>query len=1064
MEVKVEEKVKKGETEHKISRRALLKSGAFLGAGYLLYSKLGSVLSGVAEAHTLEGMGIKPFAYNIQDAGNTIYSTCLQCHVDCQIKGKVLNGILAKIDGNPYSPQNLIPHINYSTDPEKAAKRDGKLCPKGLSGIQTLYDPYRIVKVLKRSGPRGSNRWKVISFSRAIEEIVQGGKIFKDVGEDRYVKGFKDIYVLKNPQLAKNMAEDVEKIRKKQMTVSEFKTKYRDNLNVLIDPDHPDLGPKNNQFVFMAGRIEHGRKELGKWFTHDSFASVNFFEHTAICEQSHHIAYKKVTGQFKNGKWHNGKEQLKPDLLNSEFVIFWGTGAFEANFGSNTMAAKVTKSLRERNFKYAVIDPRLSKTAAKAEYWLPVKPGTDGALALAMVRWIMENKRYDKRYLENANKASAQLDAEPTWTGATYLVKIEKNSRAAKLLRANEIGLGSKEQFVVRKGGVLLAVDPNDKTNSIEGDLFVDGEKQGIKFKSAFQLLKESASSKTLDEYSKVCGIEKELIIQVADEFTSYGKKAAIDLYRGAVQHTNGYCNAQAIITLNLLIGNPDWKGGLSAGGGHWHEWGGKAGSRYNMKKLHPDKLKAFGVPITREKIKYEESTLFNGYPAKRPWYPLTGDVYQEIIPSADDSYPYPLKILLLHQGTPTLSTPAGNRFIEILKDTNKIPLFITDDIVIGETAMYADYIFPDLTFLERWGTPHVTPDIITKTSKVRQPIVAPLTEEVEIDGFKIPMSMEAILITIAKKLGLSGFGRDGFGKEMDFDKPEDFYLKLVANIAFGDKKNEAVPDANDDEINIFLKAREHLPKSIFDVGRFKKTLRADEFKKVVYILNRGGRFEGSEKAYKGEYLAHQFKSMFNIYCENVAQHRNSMTGKYFSGVPVFEPIRDARGNFVKDEEYEFHLITFKEIFGGHSRTISNYWSNIALLPENEIWINRRDALRLGLKEKDYVRVVSSSNPQGIIDLKNGEIMELKAKAKIIEGIRPGVLVISWHYGHWNWYGSHPDIVVDGERIKSDLRRSKGVVPNPLMRIDDSLGNVCLTDPIGGSASFNDTKINIAKL
>ena len=36
------------------------------------------------------------------------------------------------------------------------------------------------------------------------------------------------------------------------MTVEEFKRKYRATLHTLIDPDHPDLGPKNNQFVYMG--------------------------------------------------------------------------------------------------------------------------------------------------------------------------------------------------------------------------------------------------------------------------------------------------------------------------------------------------------------------------------------------------------------------------------------------------------------------------------------------------------------------------------------------------------------------------------------------------------------------------------------------------------------------------------------------------------------------------------------------------------------------------------------------------------------------------------------------
>ena len=90
--------------------------------------------------------------------------------------------------------------------------------------------------------------------------------------------------------------------------------------------------------------------------------------------------------------------------------------------------------------KYVVVDPRLSKLAAKAWKWLPIKPGTEGGLALAIIRWIIENGKYDLKYLSNANKAAAKLDKEPTWTNACWLVKI-KDGKLGEFLRASDIGL-----------------------------------------------------------------------------------------------------------------------------------------------------------------------------------------------------------------------------------------------------------------------------------------------------------------------------------------------------------------------------------------------------------------------------------------------------------------------------------------------------------------------------------------------------------------------------------------------------------------------------------------------
>jgi anaerobic selenocysteine-containing dehydrogenase len=1044
-----------------VSRRKFLKTSALLGGTALLAQSCSIVQKTQKGDNT---------PYLLNDPKNVIYSVCLQCHTDCPIKVKIMDGTVVKIDGNPYGMQTLNPALPYKTDVKDGAKVDGGICPKGQAGIQTLYDPYRIVKVLKRAGKRGENKWQVISFDQAIKEIVEGGKLFSHVPgeENRVVPGLKDLYKLKDATLAKKMAADAKAVAKGKMSIAEFQKKYKKNLDVLIDPDHPDFGPVNNQFIFVAGRIEHGRKEFAKRWMNGGFGSINWWEHTTICEQSHHIAFGKMTDKFEKGKWTGGKHHMKPDLYNSEFVIFFGTGAFEANFGPPYLANLVTNNLVSGKLKIAVVDPRLSKTAAKAWKWLPVKPGGDAALAYGMIRYLLENGKYDKTFLTNANKAAAKKDNETTWTNATWLVKIEKDG-PGKFLRASEIGLGNKNQFVALKNGRPVAVHPYDEKNSIDGELFFDGVIGGKKVKTSFQILYEYATSKSMQEWSKLSGIPVDDIIEIAEEFYKHGKKSVAELYRGAVQHTNGYYNAQAIITLNLLAGNVDWKGGLSKGGGHWHEDGSKSGQPFNLKKkLHPGKLTTFGHKLTREKSKYEESTLFRekGYPAKRPWFPHTGNVYQEIIPSAGDAYPYPIKAMFLHKGTPAFASPAGHKNIEILVDTQKIPLLFACDIVIGETSMYADYIFPDTAIWERWGTPHITPACPVTQSKVRQPAVEPLVEKVKVFGEEIPISMEAVMLAIAEKLGLPGYGKNGFAPGMDFKRPEDFYLKMVSNIAAGDKPGDTVPDASPEEMKIFMDARKHLSPAVFDVNKWKKAVidesGRDWWKKVVYVLNRGGRYEDFTRYEKsGEKLPHLFKNLFHIYVEDVAITRHPYTGKRFSGIALVEPVKGYDDKPINAEDFPLKLITYKYIQGGQSRTISDYWLQ-ATIPENYILLNAQTAKELGIQESDRVRIISPTNPDGVWDLKNGEKIPVEGKVKIVQGMRPGVVAVSWHYGHWA-YGSN-DIYINGQLVPGEKSRRRGLCPNSVMLVDPVLKNVTLEDLIGGSASFMDSRVKLVKV
>jgi len=94
--------------------------------------------------------------------------------------------------------------------------------------------------------------------------------------------------------------------------------------------------------------------------------------------------------------------------------------------------------------------------------------------------------------------------------------------------------------------------------------------------------------------------------------------------------------------------------------------------------------------------------------------------------------------------------------------------------------------------------------------------------------------------------------------------------------------------------------------------------------------------------------------------------------------------------------------------------------------------------------------------------LGNGEIRRVEGAVKVLEGLRPGVVAVSWHFGHWA-SGSR-DMTVDGNLVKGNPRRSRGLCPNPVMLEDTIARDVCLTDPIGGSASFFDTYVKITRV
>ncbi|MBU1740895.1 MAG: molybdopterin oxidoreductase, partial [Proteobacteria bacterium] len=374
--------------------------------------------------------------------------------------------------------------------------------------------------------------------------------------------------------------------------------------------------------------------------------------------------------------------------------------------------------------------------------------------------------------------------------------------------------------------------------------------------------------------------------------------------------------------------------------------------------------------------------------------------------------YPYPIKCLITYWNNVVYSAPAGNHQIGLLKDTKKLPLYVAIDVVIGETSALADYILPCRHFLEEYGTPHVAPTILTQTSGVRRPVVPPVHKDTK--------SVEQIFIDLALKMKLPGYGKDGLGPGRDLFTEWDWYKMLVANIAFGDKKGDAVPGATEKD-------------------------------KVAYVLARGGRFEAYDRAYRDPHTRHAYKGICRIYSEKLALTKDSMTGKPYDGLPRYDPVLDCRGRPVKVDrkKYPFYVITFKPVYHAQARTAASTWL-MGVTPREIVQIHTSDAMRLGIKNGDPVRVYSPSNPKGV-----------KGPALVCELVRPGIVAIPHSLGHWE-YGSRPN-VVDGKRTDSAARIGTGCSANPVMLVDPHLKDVCLQDPIGGSSSYYDSMVGVEK-
>lgn len=707
-----------------------------------------------------------------ENSGNvrSVYSACLVCRSDCGLKARVENGILTKVGGNPYHPTNREADeiVAYATDPD-TVQGYGRMCPKGQAGVEILYDPFRVRQPLKRVGPRGSGQWRAIEWDQALTEIVEGGNLF---GEGQ-VDGLR---------AARDLVND-------------------------IDPSVPELGKRVNQVLIMVGRMEEGQTHFWDRFWRNSYGTINpRLTHFSVCEMCYQMTANQVFG----------KAHVKPDINNAQYIIFFGTNPLEANFPMIAMARRLVNGLPKNGGRFVVVDPRLSTTAAKADEWVPIKPGGDIGLAMGMIRWILESRRYNERFLKTPNaRVAAAIHGKDrlgrdiqTYCSAGWLVVTDPaHPSFGRFLRGNEAGLagGTATDFVLVAAGKPELVSSIQTAAQADGiDLLFEGTINGIAVKSSFKMLLDEALKMSYDQYAEIAGIPAETIIRLAREFTSHGTQAVADQYRGPSKKSDGFVQAMSICILNVLIGNLDRIGGHAAGGGS-----------FNITNKALDVMKVPGGPQVTGKFafaragKYDADTAPNlirrdGFPPRRPWFLLAGNndpAWQEVVPSMAAGYPYPIKVFITYWSNSVYTIPAARRYDEaVLKDTKKVPLFIAFDIGINETSTLADYILPEATYLERWGTPGAAPTIVQRVTAWRQPVVGTYDKgtarerdasapfDVNAPNVYTPMlpktrQMEDVLIDVGKRLNLPGVGDNAFADGSPLHTGWDFYKKMLANI-----------------------------------------------------------------------------------------------------------------------------------------------------------------------------------------------------------------------------------------------------------------------------------------
>ncbi len=650
-------------------------------------------------------------------------------------------------------------------------------------------------------------------------------------------------------------------------------------------------------------------------------------------------------GQYLHSSMYltNGTFHCDFDAKNCKYVMLFGNQAgFGAGLTPNIMAQHVADA-RKRGLHVVVVDPLCNNSGAKADEWVPIRPGTDGALILAIINVLLnELGIYDKEFLGRH-------------TNGPYLVKAD-----GYYLRQD-----GKPAVWDASEGKAKPYDSQVRECALEGRFKV-GEEEVT---PAFQLLKEHVKRYTPEYAAEITTVPVSTIRRLATEFghaASIGSTVIVDgepyplrpvaanIYRGAGAHKHGVGVALAVQILNMVVG------AFYAVGGHLGmnligpSWIWQPGE-YDGLIVPPKKLLHHGDGYYGVKVKPPEvAGLDDLYPVSTN---LSPNMLTTTLEGEKFGLPQPEMLLVCRRN---LFLGGVNKEItaRALKKYKFIAFFGDH---LDEVSEFADIAFPDSHFLEKY---RLFPNGMTWCNShqmgyyvwgLRQPVVEPPGEA---------RDWVDVLEVLAERLGVRGKfyeainGLYSLKGNCRLDPPKKYSREEIYNMRI---KNEL---GENKDFNWF---QEH--------GYFNLKTKMDE----DFPLNR-------------------LKMRFPLYYENIKEAGRMVhevtekmglkweTGDY-EPLPHWKPCPA----YSQTGDYDLFAVNFRVPTHSQSWSVENAWLNevARLNPYSmKIWVNAATGRKKGISDGDAIIVESQAG-------------RLKGVAKLTECVHPQTVGISSHFGGW---------------------------------------------------------------
>ncbi len=439
------------------------------------------------------------------------------------------------------------------------------------------------------------------------------------------------------------------------------------------------------------------------------------------------------------------------DWVNSKYLVLWGSNLLETRIPDAHMMTEA----RMRGTKVVAIFPEYNPVSIHADLYVPIKPGTDAALAMAMANVIVNDGLYDAAYVKQ-------------FTDMPMLVRTDNN----KLLRESDVVAGgSSEKFYVwdsassqavlvpgTMGSADRTLDLGSIDPALNGTWSVDTLEGSKEVTTVFELLKANLANFSPSAVSGETGVDAGLIDTIAREFAAT-KPARIIEGAGTNHWFHNDLINRAQILLVALTGNVG-----HAGGGFDHYVG--------QEKIWPEHgFVNLAFPLTGANQRFQNTTLWTY-------------VHANIASDVDDTLPRPLSqyvhdsvsngwMPLYPEGTldngrtPKVMIIWGANYLNQSKGFEhvlqnlwpKLDLIVDINFRMDTSALYADVVLPAASFYEKWD---LNSTDLHSYIHPFTPAVPPLHES---------KTDWQIWIALAQALQATGFSYydDKFGIQRDF-------------------------------------------------------------------------------------------------------------------------------------------------------------------------------------------------------------------------------------------------------------------------------------------------------